>query len=73
MYHMCFTFGRATRSIGIHPAARYADLLCDRARLYFRDVYNPEPTPGPKQEYNIHGGHWPGTITSNVKDMMFYV
>lgn len=72
---MCFTFGRATRSIGVHPAARYADLLCDRARLYFRDVYNPAPMAQgqAKPVYNINDGHWPGSITSNVKDIMFYV
>lgn len=72
---MCYTFGRATRSIGIHPAARYADLLADRSRLYFRDVYNPPLTGQGQQKpiYRTTGGHWPGTITSNVKDMMFYV
>lgn len=58
VYHMCFTFARASRSIDIHPVVRFADLLCDRARLYFRDVYNPPSTLGQlKPQYVAADGH----------------
>lgn len=74
VYHMCFTFARATRSIGIHPAVRFADLLCDRARLYFRDVYNPPIIPGQqKPQYTRGAGHWPGTVTSDIANSMFFI
>ena len=40
-YDFCHLFGRATRSIKVHPAIYYADLACDRARVYLRRVYVP--------------------------------
>lgn len=69
---MCYTMGRSTRSIGIHPAARYADLLCDRARAFLREVYAP-PLGGVRPSYDPRGNHWPGRIAANVKDSMFYI
>ncbi|KAK5079177.1 hypothetical protein LTR64_002403 [Lithohypha guttulata] len=75
MYHMAYTFGRATRSISIHPAARYADLLAERARLHFRSVYNPPPTPQgqKKPTCSVLGRHWTGSFHDDVKDTMFYI
>lgn len=33
---LCYTFGRATRAVGICTPAYYADILCDRANCYIR-------------------------------------
>lgn len=33
---LCYTFGRATRAVGICTPAYYADILCDRANCYLR-------------------------------------
>ncbi|KKY26743.1 putative rna interference and silencing protein [Phaeomoniella chlamydospora] len=33
-YNLCYTFGRAAKAISVVPPARYADLVCDRARRY---------------------------------------
>lgn len=74
VFHMCFTFARASKSIGIHPAVRFADLLCDRAHLYFRSVYNPPWTPGtPREQYRVGDGHWPGRVTSDIAKTMFFI
>ena len=34
--HGCFSYARATRSVSIHSAVYYSDLLCERARLHWR-------------------------------------
>ena len=74
VYHMCFTFSRASRPIGIHAAVRFADLLCDRARLYFRNVYNPPVIIGQaKPQYLATGGDRSGRITSNISKTMFFI
>ena len=39
-HNMCFLFGRATRSLSICPAVRYANIACERARKYLAHVYN---------------------------------
>ncbi|KAI8086911.1 Piwi domain-containing protein [Gilbertella persicaria] len=35
-YRLCYTYGRATRSVSLVPAAYYADLVAARARFHFR-------------------------------------
>ncbi|KAJ3047878.1 hypothetical protein HK097_011086 [Rhizophlyctis rosea] len=37
-YRLCYLYARATRSVSIVPPVYYADLVCTRARLYFKDV-----------------------------------
>ena len=32
----CFTYARATRSVSIHSAVYYSDLVCERARMHMR-------------------------------------
>lgn len=36
---LSFSFGRATKSISICAPARYADMVCDRTRMYLNKVY----------------------------------
>lgn len=47
VYGLCFTYGRATRSVGLVPPVFYADQACERARISLRTVngqtYLPEP------------------------------
>ena len=74
VYHQCFTFARATRSIGEHPAVRYAHLLCQRAKLYFKSVYYPAQTLGAdKPSYSIADRHWHGQVTSDIANTMFFI
>ena len=48
-HNLCYTFGRATRSVGLVTPAYYADLAADRARCYMRKYYQPRE-PG---EYKL--------------------
>lgn len=71
----CFLFSRATKSISVHPAARYADMLCDRARLYLKPVYNCNVAPGEERPtYSpAQHTHWSGQIGNDIKDTMFFI
>lgn len=40
-HNMCHLFGRATKAVSICPPAYYADLLCERARAYLSQFYEP--------------------------------
>ncbi|KAL3458743.1 putative RNA interference and gene silencing protein [Aspergillus heterothallicus] len=47
---LCYLFGRATRAVSICPPAYYADLLCDRARCYLKDVFDGRMQRGASRE-----------------------
>ena len=68
-HRLTWLFGRSTTSISISPAARYADMLCDRARCYMHDVY----TGGPTQTYNPLTFPWDGAVASGLEKSMFFV
>ncbi|GIX69275.1 protein argonaute-2 [Caerostris extrusa] len=40
-YHMCYTYGKCTKSISIPPPVMYADLACYRAKKY-ADLHLPK-------------------------------
>lgn len=41
---LCYTYGRATKAVSICAPVYYADILCERARVYLKDVYDASPT-----------------------------
>ncbi|KAL2803243.1 putative RNA interference and gene silencing protein [Aspergillus granulosus] len=49
-HDLCYLFGRATRAVSICPPAYYADLLCDRARCYLKDVFDGRTQRGTSRE-----------------------
>ena len=76
IHNMCYLFGRATKAVSICPPAYYADILCERARIYNSDIYDSHTESG-----SVTGG---GTATipvdsnrikihDNLKDTMFYI
>lgn len=38
---LCYVFGRATRAVSICTPAYYADIVCERARRYLREAFDP--------------------------------
>ena len=47
-YCMCHLFGRATKTVSLCPPAKYADIVCERARKYLSrlfDMNTPSATP----------------------------
>lgn len=68
-HNLCYLFGRATRSVGVCPAAYYADLAADRARCYVRNVYNPGTRTnfdGGQHAFNLE-------VHDDMKKTMFYI
>jgi eukaryotic translation initiation factor 2C len=70
----CFTFGRSTTSISVHPAARYADLACGRARAYLREFYAAGNNGDQTFDRTANAmGAWKGKVHPNMENTMFYV
>lgn len=70
-HNMCYLFNRATKAVSICPPAYYADLLCERARMYlFNTLYEGL---GPGFEDDAGESEWNGTIHPDVKDTTFYI
>lgn len=45
-HHLCYIFGRATKAISICTPARYADIVCTRARLHASGLARLASRPG---------------------------
>lgn len=70
---LCYTFGRATKAVSICTPAYYADILCERARLYYSDLFK-----GGRVKTNTVasvGDHGPGPIEihERLRNTMFYL
>jgi eukaryotic translation initiation factor 2C len=66
-FNLCYLYGRSVCSVGLVPASYYADLVCDRARHYFRRAYVPF-APG-----NFNAANFPLQPHGAVKDRMFFI
>ena len=76
-YWQCFTFERSTTSISVHPAARYADLACTRARSCLREYFVAGNRCG-ETFSRAQGGNavaaWDHTkIKDEMRDKMLYI
>jgi eukaryotic translation initiation factor 2C len=40
-HNLCYLFGRATKAVSVCPPAFYADLVCERARCYLSNMFDP--------------------------------
>ncbi|KAI5962098.1 uncharacterized protein KGF55_003174 [Candida pseudojiufengensis] len=68
-YNLCHTFGRATKSVKVVPAAYYADLLCTRGRCYVGAAM--KPTRG--NIMDIYKKKLGDNVAQNIKNTMFYI
>lgn len=77
---MSEVFGRATKVISYATPARYADMVCERARAYLSQYFDPS-TPGETPATSVAGGSSEGealdddiiTLHRSLRDTMFYV
>ncbi|KKY24123.1 putative rna interference and silencing protein [Phaeomoniella chlamydospora] len=74
-HNLCYLFGRATKAVSICPAAYYADLLCERARCYLSDVFDPSEGQS-ETASNVTGGT--GSLSHiqihpQIQNTMFYI
>ncbi|KAL2861922.1 putative RNA interference and gene silencing protein [Aspergillus pseudodeflectus] len=79
-HDLCYLFGRATRAVSICPPAYYADLLCDRARCYLKDVFDGrvQRGGGSREEDEIAYGEIVSRfdriqVHSSLRRSMFYI
>ncbi|RYP16592.1 hypothetical protein DL765_005053 [Monosporascus sp. GIB2] len=78
---LCYVYGRATRAVSVCTPAYYADIVCERARRYLRDFYDPSlASDDGASTVSGAGGHAEASqmaaqvrIHDNLKDTMFYI
>ncbi|KAF2748589.1 Piwi-domain-containing protein [Sporormia fimetaria CBS 119925] len=49
-HELCYTYVRSTTGVSYAARTYYADRLCERGRVYLRDLYNPSPRGKPDQD-----------------------
>ncbi|KAL8850376.1 MAG: hypothetical protein Q9221_004696 [Calogaya cf. arnoldii] len=87
-HHLCYLSARSTKAISLCPPAYFADLLCERGRMYLYKVYNAahfydrnaalryDPNTAPVDgngNFDWNRSPWTGLIHDRVKDSMFYI
>lgn len=76
-HKMCYLYGRATKAVSICPPAYYADLVCERARCYLSNLFDPSPqaTPAGSVVSGAGAGHSASDVEihPNVRDTMLYI
>lgn len=68
-FDLCHNFNRATKAVSICPPAYYADLLCERGRMYLFSRLN-------ENVGSVSGGtdeNWDGTLHPKIKNTTFYI
>lgn len=80
-----YSYARATKAVSLVPAAYYADLACERGRLYLNDYLNAggnvESVKGGKKDkaaaqretYDACVKAWGEGLHARIKDSMFYI
>ncbi|KAF2812260.1 Piwi-domain-containing protein [Mytilinidion resinicola] len=66
-HNLCYTFGRATRSVSVCPPAYYADILCERGRSYLHNVLKGDGSAA------FTNFSWHRDVHPALKDSMFYL
>lgn len=70
-HQLCYVFGRATKAISICTPARYADIVCTRARLHVSGLARLASAPGltKKQKDDILGM----PVHENLQNTMYWI
>lgn len=70
-HHLCYVFGRATKAISICTPARYADIVCTRARLHASGLARLASKPGLSDEDKRR--ILAKTVHPMLKDTMYWI
>ncbi|KAF4120452.1 PAZ domain [Geosmithia morbida] len=72
---MCYVFGRATKAVSICTPAYYADILCERARCYLKDIFDAGSVAAPSSAPGSGMGAQDDDVRihARLKDSMFYI
>ena len=74
---LCYTYGRATKVVSICAPVYYAHVLCERARVYLKDVYDATPAASGAGSVAGASGSTIGNKEiephSKLRNSMFYI
>lgn len=74
IYWQCYTYGRSTKAIAVHPAARLADRACNRARAYLREyLVAGDRWDNVFDRSTTAKGAWKSDAEIKLRDSMFYI
>ncbi|KAI9759043.1 MAG: hypothetical protein M4579_002632 [Chaenotheca gracillima] len=72
-HNLCYLFGRATKAVSICPPAYYADIVCERARMYLSDTFHDASTVTSGPAFNPANSRWTRDVHPELKNTMFYI
>jgi len=72
VHRICYSFSRATKAVSICPPAYYADLICERGRMYLYSTLN-ENQSASGSAYNAQTAEWTQGVHSRLTEKTFYV
>ncbi|KAL7622750.1 hypothetical protein AAE478_006428 [Parahypoxylon ruwenzoriense] len=70
---MCYAFGRATKAVSYCTPAYYADILCERARRYLGNMFEPAAETGSNAGESGEASQQDLQVHERLKDSMFYI
>lgn len=72
-HDMCYLFGRATKAVSICPPAYYADLVCDRARIHMKELFDAidDDKTVKSGEFETYANA--GAVHPKLRDSMYYI
>lgn len=68
-HELCYMFGRATKAVSVCPPAYYADLVCERARVWLSRVFDERYLSESEREVSSAEVR----VHERLKDTMFYI
>ncbi|KAL8685305.1 MAG: hypothetical protein Q9218_007849 [Villophora microphyllina] len=74
-HNLCYHYGRCPKAVSLCPPAYYADLLCERGRMYLYNEFNARDnqTATTETEFDWNRAPWLRDVHPNLKDTMFYI
>ena len=74
---LCYLWARATKSVSLAPPAYWADIACERARLYIQDIFLPSESSDKKADKSAVFGRavelFGNGAHEKLKDTMFFL
>ncbi|KAI5268962.1 Piwi-domain-containing protein [Aureobasidium subglaciale] len=72
VHKLCYMFNRATKAVSICPPAYYADLICERGRMYLYSTLNENQSAN-GSAYNAQTAEWTQGVHPKLSEKTFYI
>ncbi|KAI5205762.1 Piwi-domain-containing protein [Aureobasidium subglaciale] len=72
VHKLCYMFNRATKAVSICPPAYYADLICERGRMYLYSTLNENQSAN-GTAYNAEKAEWTQGVHPKLSEKTFYI